>query len=238
MLIRDDIKLNLICLNVVGSVMKTLVLAMAVSAVVVGCSAPQEQLQQDQIDIHPTKLFGSARDVSYSVNLWNMMEKKGLVGERSLSATPYKGQPPHGAILTTVDTRLTMGSNKGELIIKKNYDGPGVSKQTVADDPQGYLKAITVMYRRTGYDPENKDWFWVKYKPDGSLHTNPSGMPLAGRVAKGMSSGCIACHQAAPGGDFVFNHDKFNQPWSDVKDMDQVEPYYDHHESHGDHIHY
>jgi len=65
------------------------------------------------------------------------------------------------------------------------------------------------MFKRQGYDPENKDWFWVKYAPDGSILKNPKGMKLAGRVAKGMPEGCIACHTAAPGGDMVYNNNRF-----------------------------
>jgi len=34
-------------------------------------------------------------------------------------------------------------------------------------------------------------------------------MKLAGRVAKGAPTGCIACHKAAPGGDYIFNHDRY-----------------------------
>jgi hypothetical protein len=64
------------------------------------------------------------------------------------------------------------------------------------------------MFKRKGYDGDNKDWFWVKFKPDGSLHKNPKGMQLAGKVAKGMPKGCIACHKAAPGGDYVYNFDR------------------------------
>ena len=65
------------------------------------------------------------------------------------------------------------------------------------------------MYKRNGYDRDNNDWFWVKFLPDGSLDSNPEGVKLAGRVAKGMSAGCIACHKAAPGGDLVFNNDRY-----------------------------
>ena len=36
---------------------------------------------------------------------------------------------------------------------------------------------------------------------------NPKGMSLAGRVAKGMPAGCIACHSNAGGGDFLFIND-------------------------------
>ncbi len=60
--------------------------------------------------------------------------------------------------------------------------------------------------RKKGYDSDNQDWFWVKYTPDGNLHKNPMGIPLAGRVAKGMEKGCIACHSGADGGDFLFNN--------------------------------
>lgn len=36
-------------------------------------------------------------------------------------------------------------------------------------------------------------------------------MALAGRVAKGADQGCIACHQTAEGGDYVYTHDRFVQ---------------------------
>jgi hypothetical protein len=62
--------------------------------------------------------------------------------------------------------------------------------------------------REDGYDAKNGNWFWVKYKPNGNLHTNAKGMKLAGRVAKGMDKGCIACHQSASGNDLVFAHNK------------------------------
>ena len=181
-----------------------IVMALTVSALLVGCGT--NRLADEKMTAPP---FGGPDDVAYSSNLWTQMEAKNLVGSEALLSTPYQGQPPHGAILDTVDTRLTLGENIGELIIKRNYGGEGVSKESVANDPAKYLKAVTVMYRRAGYDPDNQDWFWVKYKPDGNLHVNPKGMPLAGRVAKGMSAGCIACHQSAPGGDYVFNHDRY-----------------------------
>ncbi|MDH3671592.1 MAG: cytochrome P460 family protein [Gammaproteobacteria bacterium] len=120
-------------------------------------------------------------------------------------STPYTGQHPHGAILDTIDGFIRVQGDSGVVIVKRNYGGEGVSKNAVADNPGKYLKAITVMFKRNGYDPETRDWFWVKYRPDGSLDKNPAGMMLAGKVAKGKPKGCIACHTAAPGGDFVFN---------------------------------
>lgn len=213
--------------------MKTIVLAIAVSTAMLGCSSPQQQAKT-----YPTQPFGSASDVKYSANLWNTMETRGLVGPHALLSTPYEGQAPHGTFLDTVDTRLTMKGNNGALIIKRNYGGEGVSKQAVADEPAQYLKAVTVMYRRDGYDVDNQNWFWVKYKPDGSLFMTSDGKQLAGRVAKDMSSGCIACHQSAPGGDYVFNHDRLGRPWVEATDPDTEEAYYDNHDNHGDHVHY
>ena len=159
-----------------------------------------------------TPPFGGSTDVSYASTLWNAMTKAKLVGPNSIRSTPYTGTHPHGAILDTIETRLTVGGHTGEVIVKKNFGGEGVSKEAVANDPEKWLKAVTVMFRREkGYDSDDKDWFWVKYAPDGTVLTNPKGMKLAGRVAKGMDKGCIACHAGAPGGDMVFNHDKFSK---------------------------
>ncbi len=154
--------------------------------------------------------FGGDQDLQYAAALWQQLNQEALVGKDSLASTPYTGTHPHGAILETVDGRITVSGHRGEVIVKKNYGGPGVSKQSVANDPGRFLKAVTVMFRRErGYDPDDQDWFWVKYGADGSVLTNPKGIKLAGRVAKGMNQGCIACHKAAPGGDMVYNHDRF-----------------------------
>jgi hypothetical protein len=154
--------------------------------------------------------FGNPDDIESSKQLWSVLVQEKLVGQGMINSTPYEGQPPHGAILESLDKTITVGGHSGVVIVKRNYGGEGVSKAAVANDPEKYLKAVTVMFKReSGYDAENHDWFWAKFKPDGSLHTNPKGMMLAGRVAKGMPMGCIACHKAASGGDYVFNHDRF-----------------------------
>lgn len=152
--------------------------------------------------------FGGPEDTAYADQLWRELVRANLAGRESIMSTPYTGAHPHGAILDTIDGKLTVQGNTGVVIVKRNYGGEGVSKQNVANNPSAYLKAVTVMYKRKGYDADNQDWFWAKFKPDGSLDTNPKGMKLAGRVAKGMNKGCIACHSAAPGGDMVFNFDR------------------------------
>ena len=151
--------------------------------------------------------FGGEEDVSYANNLWQTMVDAGYAGKGGLMSRPYTGQHPHGAILDTIEGQIAVQGKLYQIIVKRNYGGEGVSIANVANDPARYLKAVTVMLKRPGYDPETKDWFWVKYKPDGNLDTNPAGMMLAGKVAKGKPKGCIACHTAAPGGDMMFLHD-------------------------------
>ncbi|MET0088218.1 MAG: cytochrome P460 family protein [Sedimenticola sp.] len=154
-------------------------------------------------------MFGSTDDVAYADKLWSAMQESGLVGEGSLMSTPYTGVHPHGAILDTIEAPLSVAGDTNTVIIKRNYGGEGVSKQMVANDPGKWLKAVTVMYKRAGLDAETKDWFWVKYSPDGKVLKNPKGASLAGLVGKDGTAGCIACHKAAPGGDLVFNHDRY-----------------------------
>ena len=154
------------------------------------------------------KPFGDAASVKYSQELWAALDKAKLVGANAMASEPYEGQEPHGAILETIEMNITVGGHTGAAWVKRNYGPGGISVQQVSSDPAKHLKAVTVMYKReAGYDPDNKDWFWAKYKPDGSLDKNPKGMQLAGRVAKGMDMGCIACHSAADGGDYLFRND-------------------------------
>ena len=155
--------------------------------------------------------FGSAEDIGYAGKVWNALQQAQLAGSGRIVSTPYQGSHPHGAILNTIDSQITVEGQQGTVIVKNNYGGEGVSKQAVANNPDKYLMAVTVMFKRPGYDADNKDWFWVKYAADGSVMKNPMKMALAGRVAKGMPEGCIACHKAAPGDDMVFNHNRYAQ---------------------------
>lgn len=160
--------------------------------------------------------FGGPEDQAYAKSLWNALERAHLVGSDAIQTVPYDGQPPHGKVLETLDSTVIVhdkqagpNGDAGIVIVKRNYGGEGVRKEAVANHPADYLKAITVMFKRKGYDQDNQDWFWVKFKSNGELHVNPKNMKLAGRVAKGMNMGCIACHQGAQGGDYVFKHDRF-----------------------------
>jgi hypothetical protein len=65
------------------------------------------------------------------------------------------------------------------MIVKENYT------------PEKVLAAVTVMYKRQGYNPEGGDWFWLKYTPDGAI------------AAEGKVADCIACHGQSKENDWL-----------------------------------
>jgi hypothetical protein len=149
--------------------------------------------------------FGSKDDAAYAAALWSSLEKARLVGRESINTFPYEGTEPHGFVLETFYSKTSVNGHSGEVIVKRNYGPEDVEIEAVQADRGKHLAAVTVMFKReAGYDADNKDWFWAKFLPDGSLDKNPKGMMLAGKVAKGAKKGCIACHTGAPGDDMVF----------------------------------
>ncbi|MDW7774467.1 MAG: cytochrome P460 family protein [Desulfobulbaceae bacterium] len=100
----------------------------------------------------------------------------------------YKGTEPHGALLTTYVNKTALEAIKqqagkmpeGAIIVKENYT------------PDRKLAAVTAMYRKSGFNPEAGDWFWIKYGPDGKIE------------ASGKAEGCINCHGKAKGNDWLF----------------------------------
>ena len=110
-----------------------------------------------------------------------------------------KGGSPHGAFVKMYLNRTAAGNPKnppyGSIIVKENY-GPNKKK----------LMAVTVMYRVKSYNPKGGDWYWIKYKPDGTVAAKmtPKGrMMLAGKL-----KGCIECHNGSAGDDYSFFNDK------------------------------
>ena len=155
--------------------------------------------------------FSGPEDVEFAGKLWTALEQNRLVGPNRFQAMPYKTPPPHGHFVESIDGRISVGDRESIVIVKKNF---GISKketrQEIADNPDKHMTSITVMFKReNGYDADNKNWFWAKFHPDGSLFKNPKGMALAGRVAKGSNKACIACHKSAPGGDYVYIHNRY-----------------------------
>lgn len=189
--------------------------AAAASAIVAGAVfAGDDIAKKSAMETKPP--FSGPANVAYAAELWRELIEAKLVGPDSIVTYPYKGTQPHGKVLEYMEDELAVGGHRGIVMVKKNYVGDedvDALIKAVLNDRAKAPASITVMYQReAGYDPDNDDWFWAKYLPDGSLATNPKKMKLAGRVAKGADAGCIACHMAAPGGDLVFTHDRWATP--------------------------
>ncbi len=150
--------------------------------------------------------FGGEEDVAFAQQAWQAIQG---YEDWKLQSSIYEGQSPHGAWLKMYHSYIEVAGSSYPVIIKDNFGGEGITMGKVEQDPSQWLAAVTIMVQREeGYDSENMDWFWAKYGSDGTLDTNPNGMKLAGRVAKGMNQGCIACHQRAGGGDLLFFNDR------------------------------
>jgi len=157
--------------------------------------------------------FGTASDINYANRLWQVLRAEKVVGPDALPQEPFfGGAKPHGMILEITSQTISLADHRGFAVVKKNYNGAGVSVTEVKQDRGRYLESITVMYRReAGYDNDNQNWFWVKYRPDGTLFEKTMDSRvflLAGRLMKGATpdenQGCIYCHSSAGGGDYVF----------------------------------
>jgi hypothetical protein len=98
------------------------------------------------------------------------------------------GMEPHGSQHKVYVNDIALNSSHapleyGSIQVKENYNNANK------------LMAITVMYKVKGYNPEDGDWFWVRYKPSGKA--KPYGKP----------KGCVGCHSANASNDYIFVHD-------------------------------
>jgi hypothetical protein len=100
----------------------------------------------------------------------------------------HKGTGPHGALLTTYvnplayDPIATRAESMpdGVIIVMENYSRDSA------------LISHTVMYKKFRFDPDNGDWFWANYAPDGKVMD-------AGKVQS-----CMECHSKAKSSDYLF----------------------------------
>ncbi|MBD3374675.1 hypothetical protein GF406_06535 [candidate division KSB1 bacterium] len=149
--------------------------------------------------------FGGEKDVTFANQFWTAM--KGYQ-EWPMKSEFYPGQSPHGKVLKLYYNLVNVDGEPYHVIVKDNFGGENATVETVAKSPKDYLAAVTIMVQMDeGYDPDNNNWFYAKYLKDGSLDKNAQGTALAGRVAKGMNAGCIACHKKAGDNDYLFSND-------------------------------
>lgn len=142
---------------------------------------------------------GEEAGKEFPAKFWSYLEKADY--EKEWKPWPgkadrfYPGQAPHGAFLKLYvnDDVLKNPEDppEGSVIVKENYG-----------EDREKLMAITVMFRTKNFDPEHKNWWWVKYNAGGTV-AEAKDMPIAGKVQS-----CISCHSNADGDDYVFTNDR------------------------------
>lgn len=72
------------------------------------------------------------------------------------------------------------------------HDDGAVLTKDIFEDADGTMaRNVFAMQKIDGYDPDNGDWFWVRYDLDGSA------------VAAGAVGGCYGCHEDGTDHSFV-----------------------------------
>ena len=175
-----------------------LAVLLAAAAVLGGLSWPSPSLHAQS----GTKADGTAigeDDPEFAAMIWKYLEKSDYRSKWTRwpeGADGFtEGKSPHGAFLKVYVNDVAAKSAKDpayqSVIVKENYD------------KDRKLVALTPMIRvREGYDPDHKDWYYAKFKPDGTLFAKDE-VKLAGKV-----KGCIDCHAKAKGKDYLFTNDK------------------------------
>ncbi|HUS97153.1 MAG TPA: hypothetical protein VMX97_10470 [Hyphomicrobiaceae bacterium] len=161
--------------------------------------APQKKRTAQQT---ATPWYGKPSDVAYAEELWQALLSARMVGPKRIKVAPAIGKQPHATIQQVLARRIMIGGRKARAIVKANHRKKGATLAQVRRNPNAYLMDYTVMLKRQpGYDPPNKDWFWVLYRSDGTTERDGSGTAIAGRVDSPSGNGCAACHRKVGGSD-------------------------------------
>jgi hypothetical protein len=114
---------------------------------------------------------------------WKPFPAKGKEGLYfAVERGPVPAKNPHGAYMKLFVNKIAIDSAQqnqtgsmpnGAILVMENY---GRDKQT--------LLSISAMYKVTGFAPEQGDWFWASYGPDGKA------------IEGGRLQSCIDCHRA------------------------------------------
>ncbi len=122
---------------------------------------------------------------------WKPHPAKGKEGlYAAVERGPVPAKNPHGGYMRLFvnETALkeAQRSEAGPM-----PDGAILIMEDYARDRQTLI-AITGMYKVSGFAPEQGDWFWASYSPDGKVKE-------AGKVQS-----CIDCHKARKYNDWIF----------------------------------
>lgn len=153
------------------------------SLALVGCpGAAPNDMQMNADDPTAAKLFTMITETDPFQNWAQFAEAQGVIA----SAAPH-GPMARVWINSIVEGALTNfnGSLPDDSIIIKENFGESTSEKA---------NTWSVMWKVTGFEPDNNDWFWANITPDGVVN------------AEGMIAGCTGCHNGARDNDFVFIH--------------------------------
>jgi len=141
---------------------------------------------------------GRPVDDAYAAKLWAYMASNQLVGQGRIRSFPFVGSRPHGSIQEVIVTEANIDGQHGRLIVKHNYGAEEelTPKSVYSANHEQNYEALTIMFQReAGYDPENNDWFWAEYNPDGSI------LVFQGANLSGRAPACLGCHTPLGGKD-------------------------------------
>ena len=133
--------------------------------------------------------LGTKEDQSDAGTLWGQLQGYQSWGGFEGAEGMQKGTSVHGNFVRTflndVGAQDQANPAYGTIVVKEN----------IGKTDLGSLESLTVMQRREGYDPDNNDWFWARYKPSGEL------------TDSGKVEFCSDCHFDADNDDFLFLND-------------------------------
>lgn len=147
-------------------------------SLVLGCTAPDLKEGKKTLKADGKELYDHIT-VQNNYTNWSLWPGK----EKMQSS-----REPHGNYATTYISETALASldskqgnmSEGSIIVRESYN----SDKALAN--------IYAMYKSSGYDPENNDWFWVTYSPDGNVE------------AEGKLETCLECHGFKNKNDFIF----------------------------------
>lgn len=151
--------------------------------------------------------FGGAADVQRAERLWPLLEERRLVGANAINTPLIEAREPVGRLIEVLGGSVSVDGTSRAAFVKRLYQD--VPEDVIDADPLAALEHVVVMVQaEAGYNPAADDWFFVRYGPDGAVLAAPDGRAEAGRLHAGSDTGCMACHRAAPGDDFLFTTDR------------------------------
>ncbi len=122
---------------------------------------------------------------------WKPHPAKGKEGlYAAVERGPVPAKNPHGGYMklfvNEIALKAAQRSEAGPM-----PEGATLVMEDYARDRESLL-AITVMHKVSGFAPEQGDWFWASYSPDGKVKE------------AGKAQSCIDCHRSKKFNDWIF----------------------------------